>query len=448
MLALADHAIYYYSMGSNLSDDGQSMNKEQKLGCLFWTVVFLVPIIAVIWASLLPKKHSKKPLAIFVPIAWIGLGIILLSLSHQSENLKVNKQTREQSHEASELENSEAALQKDHNNEAVDNVTLRDRKTIWEERILVERRARNEACALYPHRLVDTIQARTRIILKNRTSLMPEYDPVEPLESIKSMKTILPGTEVIVVNFAVDKGRSLWYEVEVNSPGSRQTGWIYAAALVQQLPEGNFWNSLDHEEELRSKYLQELLSKYNLTEEQLNQISVEAFQSNWDLPPGNHATLRNTRPDTSDVSKAKRMAPKLHRGLRIPRDSLLRAIHSWNPEFDFVPLEQEEGLVGISGQTIISILGTGNDVLGVAIIVLVSSNTADMLASGIDLVMISDAIVDGSSVWIDQVVSEALANPKSQFERSRIFGNKIYQFAYGGQGERATIALTIQRNSD
>ncbi|MEE8576797.1 MAG: hypothetical protein V3T31_06040, partial [candidate division Zixibacteria bacterium] len=130
--------------------------------------------------------------------------------------------------------------------------------------------------------------------------------------------------------------------------------------------------------------------------------------------------------------------------LGITRDSLLGAINSWNPDIGFIALENGPGVVGMSGQSVISILGTEDNSTGVVIVVMINQNVQEMIACGIDLVMLSDAVVDGSSAWVEEMVDIALANPSVQLEKSQVFDGKSYQFAYLPNQGGASIGLSIQ----
>jgi len=169
--------------------------------------------------------------------------------------------------------------------------TGKQRRSIWEERVQAEQRARKDACAKYPNRysLVDTLPVGTIIHLFDTTYLMPEYDPKDISAAIAKRGAVLPGATAIVIGVAVSKGGTLWYETEIleyplRIDGTTDKGWVIASALMRQMPVENFWKSLDLEDSLRQVYIQELLHQYNISKLQLESISWEAEREQWQLP--------------------------------------------------------------------------------------------------------------------------------------------------------------------
>lgn len=145
--------------------------------------------------------------------------------------------------------------------------------------------------------------------------------------------------------------------------------------------------------------------------------------------------------------KQEQLASERPRGIGITRDSLMRAVHAWNPYLEFIPVEQEEGVAALNGNTVIGLAGPEQDVTIVVVAIRINSNDAYTALGGIDLVMISDAVFDGSSVWIEEMVDLAIASPKNQIEESRVFGNKLYEFVYVLEGQNASIGLVIQNTN-
>ena len=162
------------------------------------------------------------------------------------------------------------------------------RKEIFKAIGLAEDRADSEAQQRHPLEPADHLAVGQSMSLSRQTPLMPELDPADPMAAIQRMRQLPAGSQIRVVAVS-DKHAALWYQVHASSPSglSLGSGWINRTALRGQSP-------LDLKEQLRKQgelmdmlmkeYKQEIAAKYDLTEKDLIQISVEGISKNWPMP--------------------------------------------------------------------------------------------------------------------------------------------------------------------
>lgn len=65
------------AIDSITGDDAPAKPPYKRLGCLYWFLAIFVTPAALIWGILLPSGHPQKKMAIVVPIALIGVGVLL-----------------------------------------------------------------------------------------------------------------------------------------------------------------------------------------------------------------------------------------------------------------------------------------------------------------------------------------------------------------------------------
>ncbi len=84
----------------------------------------------------------------------------------------------------------------------------------------------------YPER---NLQPGNVLTITQKTPLLPELYPNNPQESMAGIRTIYPGSTILVKQVVI-KGRTPWYEVDVSFKGRGviATGWINSVALADQ----------------------------------------------------------------------------------------------------------------------------------------------------------------------------------------------------------------------
>lgn len=162
------------------------------------------------------------------------------------------------------------------------------RREIWKELILVERRARKEAEEQYPLYPTQSFQIGKVFQLSEKTPLMPELEPVDPIAALQRVRYLPPQTTIEVLK-VVTKRKEPWYFVEVTSPSrySLGSGWINSSALMGQgqvdpLEQMGKQGKLEYR--LKNKYEDNLAKEYGLTREQLKEIGLEGITKDWPLP--------------------------------------------------------------------------------------------------------------------------------------------------------------------
>jgi len=84
------------------------------------------------------------------------------------------------------------------------------------------------------------------------------------------------------------KDRTPWYYGKTENPRlvSSDSGWVNSIALIGQL-QLDLHAQLIKQEEFRNQLVEDrtdrIAQKYHLTRDQLNSISVEAFQKDWPI---------------------------------------------------------------------------------------------------------------------------------------------------------------------
>ena len=152
--------------------------------------------------------------------------------------------------------------------------------------------------------------------------------------------------------------------------------------------------------------------------------------------------------DTTDftgILKEDRIKAKV--GIGISQKELISKVHTFNQDFIFASSKDSHGVVAKSGQSIIMIIGPKEDVTAVITIVLISPNIFEMVASGIDLVMISDFVSEGSSEWVERMIDQSFVNPKTTLEKRRVFGERLFTFNFEPNSNLPALGLTITSSS-
>ena len=162
------------------------------------------------------------------------------------------------------------------------------RKKIFQELFLAERKASIEAEEEYPIDPSQSLKVEQSFILTKDTPLMPALN----LESILSTQSIqqLSAGIIITVNQIEQKGQTPWYFVNAMNPNGELigSGWINSIALMGQ-SQINVIEQLQRkselQEQLKNQYASELATKHELSNEQLQEINLEGIQKDWALLP-------------------------------------------------------------------------------------------------------------------------------------------------------------------
>jgi hypothetical protein len=165
-----------------------------------------------------------------------------------------------------------------------------ERKSVFRLLVDIETNADDEAEAEYPLEPEKHLKVGSDIVLTERTPLMPEMEPQDPMEALAKMKQILAGVSVKVIEVSKDRHGTRWYGVKViGHDGSEiASGWINSIALIGQLQidlktQLKKQSSLfDH---LKKQYEESLGRELGLTGEQLDEISSEGLEKYWPFYP-------------------------------------------------------------------------------------------------------------------------------------------------------------------
>ncbi len=162
------------------------------------------------------------------------------------------------------------------------------RKEIWKELILIERRATEEAQERYPLDPTQSFQVGKVFQLSERTPLMPEMEPADPIAALERMRYLPPRTSIKVLRVVI-KSSSPWYFVEATSSlgYSLSSGWVNSFALMgqgQTNPKEQMNKQCELMHRLDNKYEGEVAKKYGLTLEQLKEIALEGLTKDWPFP--------------------------------------------------------------------------------------------------------------------------------------------------------------------
>ena len=156
-----------------------------------------------------------------------------------------------------------------------------ERKEVWEELLLTERRAREEADLQYPANPAHSLKVGQLIELSKKTPLMPELEPTDATAALGKVRDLSPKTTIKVLKIATKKNTP-WYFVEATNLGT--TGWINSIVLIGQTQVDTsqyFEEQSELFNSLADKYKEELAKKYELTEDQLQKISIEGINKSW-----------------------------------------------------------------------------------------------------------------------------------------------------------------------
>lgn len=162
------------------------------------------------------------------------------------------------------------------------------RKEIWKELILIERRAWKEAEKRYPLDPTQSFHVGKVFQLSERTPLMPELEPGDPIAALERMRYLPPRTTIKVLRVVI-KSSSPWYFVEATSSlgYSLGSGWVNSFALMGQ-GQTEPKKQMKKQGELRGRLVDknegELAKKHGLTREQLREIGLEGIEKYWPFP--------------------------------------------------------------------------------------------------------------------------------------------------------------------
>jgi len=168
-------------------------------------------------------------------------------------------------------------------------LTESKRKEIFRAIVRAEDQADAEAERRYPLDPTRHLRIGETFTLSERTPLMPEVQPTDPLAALQRVKYLPPGTRITIVSEAA-RNNTPWYEVRASSPSGRPLGrgWINSLALRGQSgfdPRANITKRAALVLDLDKKYKAEIAKRYGITEEQLRAISLEGIKKNWPIPP-------------------------------------------------------------------------------------------------------------------------------------------------------------------
>jgi len=216
-----------------------------------------------------PKKPIWKkwwfwPIAIFLIFILIGL------MGGWDEETKPKKQTQPMAQEQGQPEEKFGFSEE-------------KRKEIFFEIVQAEDKATKDAIEKYPTPYTDDLQIGQEYQLSKETPLMPELEPADPIAALEAIKQIPAGKTIKIIKIET-KEKTAWYYVEPEGIGH---GWINSIALIGQFEEAEqqqFNNQIDFERMLAEEYKKELAGGYNLTEEQLSEISIEGVTKHWPMP--------------------------------------------------------------------------------------------------------------------------------------------------------------------
>ena len=160
------------------------------------------------------------------------------------------------------------------------------RKKIFQELFLAERKASREAEEEYPIDPSQSLKVEHSFILTKDTPLMPALN-LESLLPTQSIQQLSAGI-IITVNQIEQKGQTPWYFVNAMNPNRELigSGWINSIALMGQ-SKINVVEQLQRkselQEQLKNQYASELATKHELSNEQLQEINLEGIQKDWAL---------------------------------------------------------------------------------------------------------------------------------------------------------------------
>jgi hypothetical protein len=165
-----------------------------------------------------------------------------------------------------------------------------ERMSVFRLLVDIERKADDEAEAEYPLEPEKNLKVGSDMVLIERTPLMPEMEPQNPMEALAKMKEIPAGVSVEIIEVSKDKHGTRWYGVKVVGQGGSKiaSGWINSIALIGQLQvdlKAQLKKQSSLFEHLKKQYEEALGRELGLSEEQLDDISSEGLEKYWPFYP-------------------------------------------------------------------------------------------------------------------------------------------------------------------
>lgn len=154
------------------------------------------------------------------------------------------------------------------------------RKEIWEEMVSLNMKMRRQVLDKHAN-LVDPtkLKAGQTFLTWEEINLMPELDPVDPLEAMKDVRRLSSKSTIKVLKVTNDNSGAKWYFVEAtdSSENFLGSGWINSIALLghDRIEMEQF------EDSLKQYYRNVVLEKYEITGIQLDAIMAEGKAENW-----------------------------------------------------------------------------------------------------------------------------------------------------------------------
>jgi len=163
-----------------------------------------------------------------------------------------------------------------------------ERRKIYQELFVAERKASREAEEEYPINLSQSLKLDQSFILTKDTPLMPALN-LENMLPTQSIQHLSEGI-IITVNQIEQKGQTPWYFVNAMNPNGELigSGWINSIALIGQSQINvvkQMQRKSELQEQLKNQYALELATKHKLSNEQLQEINSEGIQNDWALLP-------------------------------------------------------------------------------------------------------------------------------------------------------------------
>jgi hypothetical protein len=157
------------------------------------------------------------------------------------------------------------------------------RREIFEAIVRAEDKANAEAEKRYPFDPMLSLSVGETFPLSKETPLITERNPTDPIAALSRMKRLPAGSQISITGVE-DDNNHLVYQVRV---GSLESGWIDSIALMGQSsvdPTIQMHKQTEMSDQLTEKYTVQIAHQYDLTEEQLDEISTEALKKNWPFP--------------------------------------------------------------------------------------------------------------------------------------------------------------------
>jgi hypothetical protein len=169
--------------------------------------------------------------------------------------------------------------------ELKESLTLDERKKLYIELILAERRSMDESESL----TTSNLNVGDVFRLSKRTPLMPKLefgDDMGQFQEIFGAIKYLPEGLKIRVDQVTQKGTWNWYKVSVESIGL--SGWINGVALIGQgvidHTKESLYTEVDLQRQLQALYTAELAKRWGLTPDRVIQIGAEGVGNGWPRP--------------------------------------------------------------------------------------------------------------------------------------------------------------------